>query len=266
MYREYWGLKRQPFQNVPDTEYFMETSKHQEALIRLLYVVKGNKGSAMLTGEVGCGKTLLCFMLLQELKKENYESVVITNPCLPPLDFLKQIYEGIGGDPIPKSKREVLQALIKRSEEKLREGREIVILIDEAHLIMERPSVYEEIRMLLNYQKRDRFLFNLILVGQPELLSSITKVPQLRQRIAIKFHLEPLSLLETQNYILHRMKIAGGEREIFSPSGMEEAYRQSKGVPRRINSVCDLSLLVAFGNKRERIDREDVRNIRELLV
>ncbi len=140
MYLEYWGLKRPPFQNVPDTEYFMETSKHQEALIRLLYVVKGNKGSAMLTGEVGCGKTLLCFMLLEELKKERYDSVVITNPCLPALDFLKQIYEGIGGDPVPKGKREVLQALTRRSEEKLREGREIVILIDEAHLVMDRPS------------------------------------------------------------------------------------------------------------------------------
>ncbi len=140
MYLKYWALKRPPFQNLPDTEYFMETPKHREALVRLLYAVKGGKGSAMLTGEVGCGKTLICLKLLEKFKRNKYETVGISNPSFSALDFLKQIYEGIGGDPVPKSKREVLQALTRRSEEKLREGREIVILIDEAHLIMDRPS------------------------------------------------------------------------------------------------------------------------------
>ncbi|MEE9305067.1 MAG: AAA family ATPase [bacterium] len=266
MYLKYWALKRPPFQNLPDTEYFMETPKHREALVRLLYAVKGGKGSAMLTGEVGCGKTMLCFKLLEELKKDKYDSVVITNPTLPALDFLKQIYEGIGGHPVPRTKREIILAMTRHSESKHREGREIVIVVDEAHLIIKRRGLYEEIRMLLNYQRHDRFLFTVLLVGQPELLSGITNIPQLRQRIAIKFHLEPLSQLETQNYILHRLKVSGAEREVFTPAAIEEIYNQSNGIPRVINTVCDLSLLIAYGGQRERVDRPDVNNIRELLV
>lgn len=266
MYLDYWGLSRPPFQNLPDTDYFFETPKHKEAIIRLLYAVKGSKGSAMLTGEVGCGKTLLCFKLLEELRKDNYGSVVITNPCISATDFLKQILEGIGGHPLPRTKRDLLKALTQRNESMFKEGRQTVILVDEAHLVVDRKSLYEEIRMLLNYQDRDRFLFTIILVGQPELASGITNVPQLRQRIAIKYHLPPLNSVETYSYILHRLRLSGGQREMFTSSALEEIYRLSNGVPRVINTMCDLSLLVAFGAQREQVQSEDVVNIRELMA
>lgn len=266
MYLNYWGLTYPPFQNVPDTRYFFKTPKHMEAVIRLLYAVKGSKGAAMLTGEVGCGKTLICFKLLEELRKDKYESVVIANPCLSTKDFLKQIYEGIGGDEGSKGKGDLLQALVKRAESKHDDGREIVILIDEAHLVVKRPGLYEELRMLLNYQLQGRFLFSLILVGQPELKSAITQIPQLRQRIHLRYHLTPLDLLETHSYILHRLKLAGCESEIITPSAREEIFRQSKGVPRMINTISDLSLLISFGTQGRSVEREDVLQIRELLT
>lgn len=266
MYLDYWGLKRPPFQNLPDTEFFLETPQHQEAFIRLLYAVKGGKGSAVLTGEVGCGKTLLCFKLIEELQKAQYDSVIIPNPCLPILDFYKAIYEGIGGHPIPRGKWDLLRALVERSERQHREGRQIVILIDEAHLVMKYPGLTEEIRMLLNYQDRDRFLFTILLVGQPELLVGITNIPQLRQRMAIKYHLEPLTPHGTHQYIHHRLKLAGGERMPFTASAFEEIHMRSSGVPRVINTLCDLSLLTAYGYRREVVDRYDVQSVRDLLV
>lgn len=266
MYLNYWRLTLPPFQNVPDTKYFFKTPRHTEAIIRLLYAVKGSKGAAILTGEVGCGKTLICFKLLEELKKDNYESVVIANPCIPTAEFLKQIYEGIGGDSGARSKGDLLKSLVERAESNLQSGREIAILVDEAHLVLKRPWLYEELRMLLNYQRDGRFLFTLVLVGQPELLTGITQIPQLRQRIHLKYQLAPLDLLETHNYILHRLKFAGCHEEIFTPSAREEVFRQSKGIPRLINTICDLSLLIGFGSQRRLVERGDVLQIRELMV
>jgi len=262
----YWGLARPPFGNVPDTEFYFKTSQHVEAISRLLYAVKGRKGSAMLTGEVGCGKTLICYKLLERFKRDKYETVIIYNPSFSGVEFLQQIYQGIGGHPVPDSKRELLQALIRHAESKSREGRQIVILVDEAHLITKSPDLCEEIRMLLNYHSNGCFLFTLLLVGQPELLSSITRIPQLRQRIHIKYHLLPLNQLETYNYVLHRLKFAENKREVFSLSALEEVYHQSKGVPRVINTICDLSMLAAFLAKHDLVEREDVLNILELMV
>lgn len=266
MYLEYWGLTRPPFQNLPDTGFFFETPKHREAIIRLLYAVKWGKGLAMLTGEVGCGKTLVCYKLLEELRKDRYESVFINNPCLSAPDFLKHIYEGMGGHPGPEGKRDLLHAMVERAKSENLQGRKVVVIIDEAHLVAQRPSLCEEIRMLLNYQDRNRFLFNLIMVGQPDLLRSIAQIPQLRQRIAIRFHIDPLTLLETHSYINHRLKIAGGQRELFSAAAVDEIFRQSNGIPRLINTICDLSLLISFGTRREIVEREDVQKIRELLA
>lgn len=266
MYLNYWGLTQRPFQNVHDTRFYFKTPKHTEAIIRLLYAVKGGKGAAMLTGEVGCGKTLICYKLLEELRKDKYESVVISNPCLTTKDFLRQVYEGIGGNPEAMGKGNLLQELVSRTQRKYEEGRGIVILIDEAHLVLKRPGLYEEIRMLLNYQSQDRFLFTLILVGQPELLSSISHIPHLRQRIHIKYHLTPMDLLETRSYILHRLKLSGCQREIFTPSAIEEIYNQGKGTPRLTNTICDLGLLVAFGVQRDMVEREDILQIREIMV
>lgn len=266
MYLNYWGLAQPPFQNTPDTSFFFETPKHMEAIIRLLYAVRGGKGAAMLTGEVGCGKTLICFKLLDELRKERYESVVVANPCVSAAEFLSQVYEEIGGRGNSRGKGQMLQALVKRAELKLREGRQLVILIDEAHLVVKRPNLYEELRMLLNYQREGQFLFNLIFVGQPELTEGITRIPQLRQRIHLRYHLSPLDSVETHSYILHRLKLAGSVQEIFTHSAREEVFRLSKGIPRLINTICDLSLLVAFGTKRPLIESENVEHITELMV
>lgn len=237
-----------------------------EAIIRLLYAVKGGKGAAILTGEVGCGKTLICYKLLEELKKDNYKSVIIPNPCIPTNELLKQVCEGIGERSDAKGKGGLLRSLVENAEGKHQNGREIVILIDEAHLAMKRPGLYEDLRMLLNYQRDGRFLFTLIFVGQPELLSGIARVPQLRQRIHLKYHLKPLDLIETHSYILHRLKFAGCQEEIFTPTAREEIFRQSNGVPRLINTICDLSLLTGFGSQRQSVQKEDVLDIRELVV
>lgn len=253
MYREHWGLKELPFENVPDPRYFYPSPEHQEALMRLFYAVNNRKGAAMLTGEVGCGKTILSRTLVQDLAGDRYEVGLIANPSLPPLDFLREILYQLGVESGSNSKLDLLHALNDLVVKNLNAGKETVIMIDEAQAI-EDEGTLEELRLLLNFQLNERFLLTLILIGQPELREKVSRVRQLDQRIAIKYHLGPLSQEETRKYILYRMEKAGLRREIVAPDGFQEIYRITHGIPRDINNLCDLSLLLGFGNGSTRID------------
>ena len=214
MYREYWGLKELPFENVPDPRFFYPSAEHQEALLRLFYAVNSRKGAAMLTGEVGCGKTILSRTLIQDLPPDRYEVAVVANPSLSPIEFLREILYQLGVEISTNSKLDLLHSLNDQVVKNLNAGRDTVVIIDEAQAI-EDPDTLEELRLLLNFQLNERFLLTLLLIGQPELRERIARITQLEQRIAIKFHLGALKQEEVHSYIQTRLEKAGLNVRIF---------------------------------------------------
>jgi general secretion pathway protein A len=257
VYKDHWGLEELPFENVPDPRFFYPSSDHQEALLRMFYAVNNSKGAAMLTGEVGCGKTILSRTLIQDLPPERYEIGVIANPSLSPVEFLKEILYQLGIESAADSKLDLLHALNDQMVKSLNEGKNTVVIIDEAQAI-EDPETLEELRLLLNFQLNDRFLLTLLLIGQPELRDKIGAIKQLDQRIAIKYHLGPLKLDDTKAYIQTRMDKAGVTKRIFREDAVEAIHKASGGVPRDINNICDLCLLLGLGSKLEEIDTDVV--------
>ena len=200
MYLEHWGLKEMPFENTPDPRFLYYSAEHEEALTRLLYVIENRKGAGMLTGVFGCGKTLIGQAILSELAKEKYKTAIITNPRLDDIDLLRMITYLLGAVEPPRAKTDILIALNNIISDNIRDGKEIVIIIDEAHCI-ENNSIFEELRLLLNLQLPDRFLLTLLLFGQPELMQKMETNKQFNQRITIRCHLDSLGLEDTLEYI-----------------------------------------------------------------
>jgi len=258
MYEQYWGLKEKPFENTPDPKFFYNSSQHEEGLARMLYVVREGKGAGLLTGVYGCGKTLLSHALMKELEQDVYKVALLTNPRLDDVEMLRMIAHGLGATEIPTRKADVLIVLEKILKNNLSDGKKTVVVIDEAHAI-EDKNIFEEIRLLLNFQFEDKFLLNLLLLGQPELKEKVENIKQLNQRIAMRFHLEALNKEETFNYIVHRLKIAGVSNQIFSNDAVSLIYERSGGIPRRINQICDCALLTGYGKEVKIIDQELVK-------
>jgi len=259
MYLEYWGLKQYPFENTPDPAFFYFSAEHQEALSRIMYAIQRNKGGILLTGEIGCGKTVLSRVLIQQLTNENFDIALVNNPSLMPLDFLGAALYEFGIVPVANTKVEMLKTLNDRLMSNYNNKITSLLIIDEAQTIYR--DTFEEIRMLLNFQLNDRYLLNLLFLGQPELRDMISTNNQLNQRIAIRYHLNPLSRADTLDYVKYRLEKAGRAEKIFSEEALEEICSYSSGIPRKINNVCDLSLLVGAGVKAEMIDQTIVSGV-----
>lgn len=256
MYERYWGLTEKPFENTPNPRFMYYSHKHEEALTRLLYAIKEEKGSAMLTGEYGSGKTILSRIIIDELIKDKiYEVALVTHPQLTPIEFIQEIVYQLKNEHVSGSKPQLLHIMQDIIYNSFREGKKVVILIDEAQIIKSRQT-FEELRLFLNFQLNDRFLITLILIGQPELLPKVKSIPQLWQRLGIKYHLFGLTLEEAQAYIKHRLSVAGAKADLFTADAIETIYNYSKGIPRSINNACDMSLLIGFGQEAKVIDKD----------
>ncbi len=258
MYEEYWKLKLKPFENTPDPKFFYNSPQHEEGLTRMLYVIKEGKGAGLLTGVSGCGKTLLSRALMRELELDIYKVAIITNPRLDDIEMLRMITHSLGTDVLPTRKADVLIALEKMLINNLADGKKTIVVVDEAHVIEDR-NIFEEIRLLLNFQQDDKFLLSLILIGQPELKEKVEAIKQLNQRMAMRFHLEALSANETSKYINHRLRIAGAEKQVFLPDAISVVQERSGGIPRKINQICDSALLMGYGKGVDTIDSSIVK-------
>jgi len=263
MYTAYWQLREKPFENTPDPRFIYYSQQHKEALARLLYIVREHKGAALLTGEYGSGKTLLSRVLWQELQQEHlYQPVFILNPRLSGLELIQEIVHQLNGsEPLP-NKIELFHSLHKILYANHNTGKHSVIMIDEAQAIQDN-DIFEELRLLLNFQLDNAFLLTIILLGQPELSPVVANLPQLSQRMAVRYHLRALNEQETRAYIEHRLEVAQAKKPIFEEEAYREIYFYSTGLPRRINNICDLALLVAFGNSLKIIDKKTIVNISE---
>ena len=261
MYLEHWGLQKAPFGNVPSAEIFFRSPQHEEALRRLMYAIEYRKGVAMLTGEVGCGKTTVTKALKNHLDKDVFQLRTISNPALQPTDLIKAILLKLGdnSDNGNGSKTVLLDRLQKLLYQNAENGTSTVLAIDEAHVIGNQ-STLDELRMLLNMQFEDDFLITLVLLGQPPLLKNIRELQPLKERISIKFNLDPLNADDTLRYVVFRLKSAGATRGIFSREAIDQIYEFSGGIPLRINNLCDRCLLIGLMRKASIVDSKIVED------
>lgn len=248
MYLDYWELQRTPFGNVPDSRLFFESPQHEEALFRLLYAVQQKKGVAMLTGEVGSGKTTVGRAFISRVTNENYDVQTITNPALNAVDLIRAILLKLGENAESDSKSILLARLQDRLNQNSEQGLNTVLIVDEAHVIEEKAT-FEELRMLLNMQSENQLLITLIMLGQSPLLNKIAALPPLNERIGIKYNLEPLNLVNTMRYLSFRLRSAGAKRGIFTKKSVGSIYENSNGIPLKINNICDRSLLIGMMGK-----------------
>jgi general secretion pathway protein A len=258
MYLDYWGLREPPFLNVPSHEVFFESPQHQEAINRLLYVVNYRKGVAMLTGEVGCGKTTVVRNLSSYLPSGRFEVRMLSNPAVSAVDMIRGILIQFGIPVKSTSKSVLLEELRKKLESYAVRNGGAVLVVDEAHVINSR-STLDELRMLLNLQAGNRFLLTLIIVGQPLLLKKVEVLQALKERISMKYHLPPLDQENMHKYMQYRLVQAGCEREIFSGESIPLIFEYSNGIPLRINNLCDRCFLIGMMNKKQSVDAETVK-------
>ncbi|MEK6525755.1 MAG: AAA family ATPase, partial [Nitrospirota bacterium] len=232
---------------------------HEEALHRLLYGIEARKGAVILTGEIGCGKTLLSRTLIHHLLREKYDTALIADPTFEEAQLLREVLYQLGIE-ATGSELELRHRLNERLMDNMNRGLDTVLIIDEAQVIHE-DQMFEKLRLMLNFQLNDRFLLTLVLLGQPELRTRFQRLNQFYQRVAIRYHLGPFTEAEVANYIRFRLAVAGCKREIFTPDACSLIFQASDGIPRRVNTLCDLCLLLGSLEKTAVIDRKMVGRV-----
>ena len=247
MYKEYFGLKEDPFSIAPDPQFLYMSGRHREALAHLIYGMKADSGFVLLTGEVGTGKTTVCRCLLGQIP-DNSEIAFILNPKLSVVELLATICDELEID-YPANNQSVKVFIDRINLYLLKahgEGKRTVLIIDEAQNLS--IDVLEQIRLLTNLETDKRKLLQVVMLGQPELNYLLNKpeLRQLSQRVTARYHLEPLSRDELEGYLAHRLSVAGVERPLFPVKTIAKLYHLTGGVPRLINLLCDRALLGAY--------------------
>ncbi len=260
MYEAYFGLQENPFTLSPDPRYLYLSEQHREALNCLIYGIGEKKGFMVVTGGIGTGKTTLCRALLAGLDGAT-ASALIFNPALSDIELLKTINQEFGIKMVGRgTKKRYLDGLNAFLMRNFAAGKNAVLLIDEAQNLSH--SVLEQVRMLSNLETVREKLIQIILLGQPELrhLLALPSLSQLNERITVRYDLKPLAREDVQRYIEHRLATAGGEATgVFTAGSYALISRLSRGIPRRINAICDRAMLIAYGKDIRTIDRRIIR-------
>lgn len=249
MYLAYFKLKRNPFGMTPDPSLLFLTESHRDALAGVTYSILSGKGFVVLIGDAGTGKTTVISRMLRHIPSDQAIFSVLLNPTLSPEEFLESVLADFGIPEVPSSKVQRLAKLQEFVTGAHAEGKTCVLIVDEAHKLS--PAVLEEIRLLTNFENAERKLLQILLAGQTELAGVLNRddLRQLKQRIAVRFTLQPLSDNEVVDYLRFRWAGAGGEGVLpFGAAEIQTIADISHGVPRIINAICDNALVLAFGD------------------
>jgi len=267
MYKNFFGFTERPFKLVPNPAYLFLSRSHEEVLAHLTYAMTHGDGFVEITGEVGTGKTTICRAFLENLD-ENTVSAYIFNPKLDSIQLIKAVNDEFGISSEADNTKDLIDTLNTFLIEKKAEGKNVVLLIDEAQNLSE--PVLEQLRLVSNLETTQHKLLQIILVGQPELGEKLDSydLRQLSQRITLSCQLIPLNDKEVREYIQHRIHIAARKPGIkFTWGAYRAIYRYSRGIPRLINIACDRALLIAFGLDRQKISGKIASDaVKELLT
>lgn len=268
MYESYWQLEQKPFENCSDPRFYYPCESHQAALLKLRYAIENQRGAALLAGPSGSGKTLVVTMLRAILGERFTPFVHLVFPQMESeqlLAYLAGELTGANADAatpsIQQSIRRIEQSLIGNTER----GRHAVVVIDEAQLLADHHTL-ETLRLLLNFELAGRPGVTLLLVGQPGVLPQLDRTPQLEERLGVKCLLRPLTVSETAEYVVHRLRTAGASKTIFEPEALGKLHQLTHGIARRINRLCDLALLIGYAEQRAAITAEQLESVSQELV
>lgn len=264
MYHDFYQLKENPFNVTADPDFFFSSRGHSEAFSNLVYGIRHRKGILVITGEIGTGKTTLCRKLLKHADKK-LKFALILNPNFSELELLQMIVHDLGIRVRQQNKFAIIQALNTFLIKQAKKGRNVVLVIDEAQNLS--VSQLEQVRLLSNFETEKEKLLQIILVGQPELQDKLqlAELRQLRQRITVYHHIQPLDKNDIKYYIHHRIKKAGRDakmvqRLMFTDQAVEKIYQYTKGSPRIINILCDRALLAGFVAESYAIDEHMIEH------
>lgn len=252
MYLQYFNMNEKPFELLPDTQFFYDSDSYQEALNVLLVAIRTGEGFVKVTGEVGTGKTMLCRKLLNSLG-ENYVTAYIPSPFLTPIQLRMALADEIGIEYHQGSQSDItdfrlIKDIIAGLIEYNQQGKQVIVCLDEVQAM--NFNTLEELRLLSNIETESNKLLQIVMFGQPELDERLKQksLRQLKQRISFSYQLKPVAKKNISSYVNHRLHVAGYQGgELFSPWAMAKIHKSSKGVPRRINTLCNKALILAFG-------------------
>lgn len=265
MYLKHFNFEEMPFSITPDPRFLYYARHHREAYDHLMYGITQRKGFIELTGEVGSGKTTLCRALLASLG-DDVRTALILNPTFSEIELLRAMLNDFGLSPPYGDRLSYVECLNAFLLDNYHQGVNVALLIDEAQDLT--PEVMEQVRLLSNLETDQHKLIQIVLCGQPELKKrlNLPELRQLRQRITVRYYLPPLTLDETEEYISHRLRIAGPASQVsFSASAVKSVQRYAQGCPRLINAVCDNALLAAYVHGEQGVSASCVKKaIRQL--
>lgn len=266
MYEAYWQVATKPFEETSDERFYYPSEVHQGALLKLRYAVENRRGSALLSGATGLGKTLMIHALSKQLSPEYSPLVHLVFPDMPTDQLLAYLAGSLTGE--ATASMPSIQQSIRRLERALSEngetGGHAIIAIDESHLLCE--SSLETVRLLMNFHKDLQPAMTILLVGQPSLLPALDRMPDLDNRLGVKCLLRPFVVAETMGYVQHRMTAAGAEQQIFDDAALEAVHYFSNGNPRQINRLCDLALLIGFAEEQPGIGAAQIEAVADELA
>ena len=267
MYEEYWQLAEKPFEQGADPRFFFPGESHQAALLKLRYALENRRGGALLTGIAGVGKTLAIEMLLQFSDETLRPFVHVVFPQMATAELLAYLADELTGQPTATapSVHDSVRRIERFLAENTRHGQHAVVVIDEAHLITD-PQMLETLRLLMNFETDAQPGLTLVLAGQTSLVPLLKRTPQLDERLAVKCMLRPFMPKETAAYVAHRLQAAGAARPIIAHEALATLHSLSHGVPRQLNRLCDLALLIGFADERATLTAHEFEAVADELV
>ena len=263
MYESFYGLKEKPFNLTPDPDYIFMSRGHENALIHLEYAITENKGFVVITGEIGSGKTTIINYLLRKIPQDIHIGI-INNTLIQPLQFLKMICQEFELQVEREDKTAVLTQFYNFLLEQYAQKRRVVLIVDEAQNLPE--VTIEEIRLLSNLESEKQHLIQIILIGQPQLKYKLQKksLEQFVQRVTVYAHLYGLDKAEVNEYIRHRLRVAGGENlDLFDEGALNAIYQYTHGIPRMVNILCDTALVYGYADEIKIIGKELIESVAE---